>query len=79
MRTYWQSCEKRIYEEVSAAVEIVILTQASEKIEGELHSMMADPLLSEQLLSVKGMGISQWQENKRELARLSQLIDTLSR
>lgn len=49
LSSYWRLCEKKLYEDMSAAIDVVLLQRCSEKIEQDLNSQlqlwMADPLL----------------------------------
>jgi hypothetical protein len=48
LSSYWKLCEKKLYEDVSAAIDVILLQRCSEKIEKDLDSQlqlwMADPI-----------------------------------
>lgn len=48
LSSYWRLCEKKLYEDVAAAIDVVLLQKCSEKIEQDLNShmqlWMADPI-----------------------------------
>jgi interferon-induced GTP-binding protein Mx1 len=55
LSSYWKLCEKKLHEDVAAAIDVVLLQRCSEKIEQDLNSQlqlwMADPISLSEVFS----------------------------